>query len=274
MNPTHTCRIGAVEIGAGRLALIAGPCMAENLDLCLTVARHLRDICQRLDVGYIFKAGFDKANRSSLDTFRGPGLTDGLAWLGTVAQELGVPVLTDVHDTSQVSSVAEVADCLQIPAFLCRQTDLLVAAARTGRAVNIKKGQFMSPRDMGNAVTKVRSCNNNVLLTERGTFFGYNRLVCDIRSIPQMQEFAPVVFDATHSVQQPGGLGIASGGEREYAPLLGAAALAARADALFMETHTQPEKALSDAASQIPLEQMATILTRCLGIFHAARKDD
>ncbi len=274
MNPSQTCSIGPVEIGVGRLVLISGPCMAENLDLCLTVARHLQDICKQLNVGYVFKASFDKANRSSLDTFRGPGLTDGLAWLAAVAHEVGVPVLTDVHDTSQVSPVADVVDCLQIPAFLCRQTDLLVAAGNTGRAVNIKKGQFMAPWEMGNAAAKVRSCNNNnVLLTERGTFFGYNRLVSDMRSIPQMQEFAPVIFDATHSVQQPGGLGSASGGERKYAPLLAAAALAAGADALFLETHPRPDEALSDAASQIPLDQMERVITRCLNIFQVVRKD-
>ena len=274
MNPSQKCSIGAVEIGAGRLVLISGPCMAESLDLCLTTARHLHDLCQKLDVGFVFKASFDKANRSSLDTFRGPGLTDGLAWLGTVAREVGVPVLTDVHDTSQVSPVAEVVDCLQIPAFLCRQTDLLVAAGNTGRAVNVKKGQFMAPWDMSNAAAKIRSCNNdNILLTERGTFFGYNRQVSDMRSIPQMQQFAPVVFDATHSVQQPGGLGSASGGEREYAPLLAAAAVAAGADALFIETHPRPDEALSDAASQIPLDQMERVITRCLEIFQVVRKD-
>ncbi len=266
------CKIGPVEFGAGKLAIIAGPCMAESLDICMTVASRMKEICDSLSVSYIFKASFDKANRSSAESYRGPGIKDGLAWLKAVKQELDLPVVTDVHEPAEVSAVAEVADCLQIPAFLCRQTNLLVAAGQTGLPVNIKKGQFMAPWDMGNAVSKVQTAGSkNIMLTERGTFFGYNRLVSDMRSIPQMQQFAPVIFDATHSVQQPGGLGNASGGERQYAPMLANAAIAAGADGLFIETHPDPDKALSDAASQIALTEMETVLTRTAAIFSAAR---
>ncbi len=240
--------------------------------MCLEVAERLRDLCLRLGIGYVFKASYDKANRTSADGYRGPGLKTGLDWLAEVREKIGVPVLSDVHEVAQVAPAAEVLDCLQIPAFLCRQSDLLASAGRSGRAVNVKKGQFVSPADMRHAVEKVRRAGGEqVLLTERGTFFGYNRLVTDFRSIPQMRPFAPVVFDATHSIQEPGGLGEASGGRREYAPLLAAAAIAAGADALFVETHPDPEAAKSDAACQIPLEQMQPLLERCLAIFHAAR---
>ena len=267
-----TCRIGPITIGDGRLALIAGPCLAEDRTMCLEVAERLRDLCLRLEIGYVFKASYDKANRTSADGYRGPGLKTGLDWLAEVREKIGVPVLSDVHEVAQVAPAAEVLDCLQIPAFLCRQSDLLASAGRSGRAVNVKKGQFVSPADMRHAVEKVRRAGGEqVLLTERGTFFGYNRLVTDFRSIPQMRPFAPVVFDATHSIQEPGGLGEASGGRREYAPLLAAAAIAAGADALFVETHPDPEAAKSDAACQIPLEQMQPLLERCLAIFHAAR---
>ncbi|HUU59312.1 MAG TPA: 3-deoxy-8-phosphooctulonate synthase [Phycisphaerae bacterium] len=270
---TATAHIGPVAFGGGTLALIAGPCLAESLQLCLDVAGAVADICRRLEVGYVFKSSYDKANRTSPSGPRGPGLDKGLEWLGEVRRQLGVPVLSDVHETVQVDPVARVVDALQIPAFLCRQTDLLVAAGKTRRPVNIKKGQFMSPADMGLAVEKVRATgNDNVLLTERGTFFGYNRLVTDVRAIPQMQQFAPVVFDATHSVQEPGGLGSASGGQRQYAPLLAAAAVAAGADALFIETHPRPDEALSDAACQIPLAEMEPLLDRALAVFQATRQ--
>ncbi|MBN1556080.1 MAG: 3-deoxy-8-phosphooctulonate synthase [Phycisphaerae bacterium] len=275
MNKPDLCIIGDVTFGDGRLALISGPCMAESLELCLSVAHHMKSLCDRFGVGYVFKASFDKANRSSTDSHRGPGMKDGLAWLAKVAREVRVPVLTDIHEPHQAAPAAEVVDCLQIPAFLCRQTDLLIAAGKTGKAVNIKKGQFMAPWDMKHAVAKVNAyINHGVVLTERGTFFGYNRLVTDLRSIPQMQEFAPVIFDATHSVQQPGGLGAASGGEREYAPLLAKAALAAGADGLFIETHPAPEKALSDAASQIALNDMETVLQQCVAVFEAVRGNE
>jgi 2-dehydro-3-deoxyphosphooctonate aldolase (KDO 8-P synthase) len=267
------CEIGGLKVGRGNLVLIAGPCMAESLDLCRTVARTMKEICARLGIGYVFKASFDKANRSSAAGYRGPGLAKGLQWLSQVRSKLDLPVLTDVHEVAQVKPVAKTVDCLQIPAFLCRQTDLLVAAGESGKPVNIKKGQFMAPLDMKQAVEKVRSTgNHNVLLTERGTFFGYNRLVTDFRSIPQMRPFAPVVFDATHSVQEPGGLGgNASGGHREYAPLLARAAVAAGADALFIETHPDPDHAKSDAASQIPLREMEQVLTQCLAVFEACK---
>ena len=269
----HNCMIGDVEIGRGKLALIAGPCMAEGRDMCFMVAEKLAEICRALNISFIFKASFDKANRSSIAGYRGPGMEQGLKWLSEIRESLSVPVLTDIHEPSQADDIAAVVDCIQIPAFLCRQTDLLLAAGNTGKAVNVKKGQFMAPWEMGNVVEKIRSCDNgNILLTERGTFFGYNRLVNDFRSIPQMQEFAPVVFDATHSVQQPGGLGSASGGEREYAPILARAAAAAGVDAIFIETHPDPDEAKSDAASQIPLDEMSEVLGRIAAVHGAVRE--
>ena len=274
MTKPITCKIGEVEIPAETLVLIAGPCMAESLRMCFDVAREMADICRQLGIGYVFKASYDKANRTSVETCRGPGLKTGLDWLGEVKRQIGVPVLSDVHDVAQVHAAAEVLDCIQIPAFLCRQTDLLVAAGQSQRAVNIKKGQFMAPWDMAHAVAKVRSTgNDNVLVTERGTMLGYNRLVTDFRSVPQMQQFAPVVFDATHSIQEPGGLDGESGGQRRYAPVLAAAAMAAGADALFVETHPEPDKAKSDGACQIPLAEMPAFLARCLAIFAAARNN-
>lgn len=271
MTPPEPCHIGGAEFGGTDLSIIAGPCMAESLELCMEIAQTVSEICKQLGVGYVFKASFDKANRSSVESFRGPGLAKGLDWLAEVKAQLGLPVLTDIHEPAQAPDVAQVADALQIPAFLARQTDLVVAAAETGKPVNIKKGQFMAPWDMQNVVEKARSTGNHqVLLTERGTFFGYNRLVSDMRAIPQMQAYAPVVFDATHSVQQPGGLGNASGGDREFVPVLAAAAMAAGADALFLETHPRPDEAKSDAASQLPLNQMECVLKRCLAIRQAA----
>lgn len=272
MTDGPTCRIGPVTIGAGRLALIAGPCVAESLKLCLEVAAALADLCRRLDIGYVFKASYDKANRSAGSSYRGPGLKVGLQWLGKVAQAVGVPVLSDVHEPSQVPPAAEVLDCVQIPALLCRQTDLLAAAGASGRAVNIKKGQFMAAWDMPNAVEKVRAAGGReVLLTERGTCFGYNRLVTDFCGLAHMRQYAPVAFDATHSVQEPAALGSRSGGHPESAGLLAAAAMAAGADALFIETHPLPAEAKSDAASMIPLGQMEPLLRRCLAVFQAAR---
>ena len=272
MNP-NPCAIGPVVVGNRRLAVIAGPCMAESLELCMQVAEQMSGICRRLGIGYVFKASYDKANRSSGSSYRGPGLEQGLAWLSAVRQAFNVPVLTDIHTVEQAAPVAAVVDCLQIPAFLCRQTDLLLAAAATGKPVNVKKGQFMAPWDMKQAVEKIRAAGNaQVMLTERGTFFGYNRLVTDFRGIAQMRQYAPVVFDATHSVQEPGGLGDASGGQRQFAPLLASASLAAGADALFIETHPRPDEALSDAASQIPLAQMEQTLTRCLAVYQAANQ--
>jgi len=271
---SHTCKIGPVLIGSGSLVVIAGPCVAESLELCLSVAERVAKICRRLGVGYVFKASYDKANRSSAESFRGPGLAKGLEWLSAVRERTGAAVLSDVHEVGQVAPAAEVLDCIQIPAFLCRQSDLLTEAGKSNCPVNIKKGQFMAPWDMRGAVEKVRRAGGEqVLLTERGTSFGYNRLVTDFRAIPQMQQFAPVAFDATHSVQEPGALGDVSGGRREYAPVLAAAAMAAGADALFIETHPEPQKAKSDAATQIPLGQLEQVLRQCLAIFTAARNN-
>ncbi|NQU75565.1 MAG: 3-deoxy-8-phosphooctulonate synthase [Planctomycetes bacterium] len=265
---THTCTLGTVTIGKGTLALIAGPCMAESLDLCLRVAETMNGLCHSLGVGYVFKASYDKANRSASGAYRGPGLAKGLKWLAQVRKTIGCPVLSDVHEVNQCAEAGEVLDGLQIPAFLCRQTDLIVEAAKTGKCVNIKKGQFMAPWDMCNAIEKVHAAgNDNALVTERGTFFGYNRLVSDLRAIVQMQAFAPVCFDATHSVQEPGGLGTASGGRREYAETLALAAMATGADALFIETHPEPDAARSDAASQIALSDMGGVVRRCLAVF-------
>ncbi|NBB95526.1 MAG: 3-deoxy-8-phosphooctulonate synthase [Planctomycetes bacterium] len=270
LSRVDVCTIGGVGFGGEGLSIIAGPCMAESLDLCLHVARTVKDICGELGIGYVFKASFDKANRSSVSSYRGPGLETGLEWLAEVGQTVGVPVLTDIHEPGQATLVAQAVDCLQIPAFLARQTDLLVTAGETGKPVNVKKAQFMAPWDMQNVVEKVQSTGNDqILLTERGTSFGYNRLVSDMRSIPQMQVYAPVVFDATHSVQQPGGLGNASGGDREFVPVLAAAAIAAGADALFLETHLDPDNARSDAASQLATKDMASVLKTCLAIYKA-----
>jgi len=272
LKTRRSCSIASIVIPSQTPVLIAGPCMAESLDMCLAIAQRMIDLCAELGVPYVFKASYDKANRTSADTCRGPGLDTGLAWLAEVKRQLNVPVLSDVHDVAQVAPAAEVLDCIQIPAFLCRQTDLLVAAGESGRAVNIKKGQFMAPWDMAAAVNKVRATgNDNVMVTERGTTFGYNRLVTDVRAIPEMQLFAPVVFDATHSTQEPGALGGESGGQRRYATILAAAALAAGADALFVEVHPDPDNAKSDAACQLPLDRMPPFLARCLAIAKAAR---
>ena len=256
-----------------RLFLIAGPCAIENEALCLRVADTLAKTCRRLDIFYVFKASFDKANRTSAKTFRGPGLEEGLRVLAKVRAECGVPVLTDIHNEAQAAIAGGVVDILQIPAFLCRQTDLIEAAARTGRILNLKKGQFLSPAEMGQVVAKARGAGaKKILLTERGTTFGYHNLVADLRSIPIMQRFGcPVVFDATHSVQLPGGGGDQSSGQREFAPVLARAALAAGADGLFIETHPQPDQALSDGPNMIPLAEMPALLRGLWKIFKAAR---
>jgi len=267
-----TCHVGKVEIGKGKIGLIAGPCVAESRDLCLSVAEHLVGVAGKHKIGLVFKASFDKANRSSLSSYRGPGMDQGLKWLDEVAAEFSIPVLTDIHEPGQAETVAEVVDCIQIPAFLCRQTDLFVAAGNTGKAVNVKKGQFMSPESMKNIVEKIRAAQNtDILLTERGTFFGYNRLVNDFRSIPLMQDYAPVVFDATHSIQLPGSLGVASGGQKEFVPVLARAAAAAGADAFFLETHPSPDKALSDAASQVPLDEVEELVGDIMKIITALK---
>ena len=257
-----------------RLFLIAGPFVIESEKLCLQTAASLKKICSHLGIFYVFKASFDKANRTSGKSFRGIGLDGGLKILGKVRAEFGVPVLTDIHNESHAAVVGEVVDILQIPAFLCRQTDLIEAAAVTGQIVNIKKGQFLSPAEMGQVVDKARRAGaDKILLTERGTTFGYNNLVADMRSIPIMQRTGcPAVFDATHSVQLPGGGGDKSSGQREFAPVLARAALAAGANGLFIETHPRPDKALSDGPNMIPLAEMPALLKGLLKIFEAVKK--
>lgn len=248
-----------------KLFLIAGPCVIESAELCFAIARHVKGVCEKLGIAYVFKASFDKANRSSNASFRGPGLTDGLVVLERVKRELGVPVLTDVHETAQVPVAAKVVDILQVPAFLARQTDLLVACGQSGRTVNIKKGQFMSPQEMGNAVEKVRAAGgSDVLLTERGTFFGYNRLVNDFTGLAVMKQLGcPVVFDITHSTQQPAGQGNQSGGNPQFSPMLARAAVAAGVDGLFLECHSDPRHAKSDAATMLSLDDVEPLLTQC-----------
>jgi 2-dehydro-3-deoxyphosphooctonate aldolase (KDO 8-P synthase) len=253
-----------------RLILIAGPCVIESSDgsECFEVARTLREITDKLGITYIFKASYDKANRTSAKSFRGPGMDEGLSILRRLGEKFGVPVLTDVHTEEQARRAAEVVDVLQIPAFLCRQTDLIITAIKTGCVVNIKKGQFLSPAEMGQVVRKaVEAGGDKLLVTERGTTFGYNNLVADMRSIPIMREFGfPVIFDATHSVQLPGGGGDKSTGQREFAPVLARAAIAAGADGLFIETHPNPATALSDGPNMIPLSEMAGLLAQLLRV--------
>jgi 2-dehydro-3-deoxyphosphooctonate aldolase (KDO 8-P synthase) len=260
---TNIVEIGKIQIGTGKdLALIAGPCVIESAENVDQIACRLLEICGDLGVPLIFKASFDKANRTSIDSYRGPGLKEGLKILADIKAKYDLPVLTDVHEQSQVDAVAEVVDVIQIPAFLSRQTDLLLAAAKTGRAVNVKKGQFMAPEDMTNAVNKLKAGGcRNILLTDRGTSFGYHNLVADMRGIPIMAGTGcPVIFDATHSVQRPAGAGSISGGDREFIPVLARAAVAAGCDALFMEVHPQPERGLSDAATMWPLEKLSDLL--------------
>ncbi|MEQ8924236.1 MAG: 3-deoxy-8-phosphooctulonate synthase [Fulvivirga sp.] len=251
----------SIELGNDKLVLFSGPCAAESLELCVEVGEKVKSICQKLDIAYVFKASFDKANRTSVNSYRGQGLEKGLKILETVKSKLNVPVVTDIHESYQAAEVATVADVLQIPAFLCRQTDLLIAAAETGKMVKVKRGQFMAPEDMQYAVSKVKDSGNpNVCLTERGVSFGYHNLVVDMRALPTMRQFAPVVFDVTHSVQQPGGMGGTSGGQRQFAPFLARAAAAVGVDGFFIETHPNPSKALSDGPNMIPLNEMEGFL--------------
>jgi len=260
---TRQIQVGEVQIGGnGPLALIAGPCVIESEEHVLRMAESLKDLAVRLSIPFIFKASFDKANRSSPSSFRGPGLREGLRILQRVRAQIRVPVLTDIHEAGQIEEAASVVDILQIPAFLCRQTDLMMAAAATHKPLNIKKGQFLSPWEVGNIIDKVRSCGNeNIMITERGVCFGYNNLVVDMRSLPIMAAFGyPVVFDATHSVQLPGKGGQCSSGEREYVPALARAAVAAGCDALFMEVHDQPDQALCDAPNMLSLESLALLV--------------
>jgi 2-dehydro-3-deoxyphosphooctonate aldolase (KDO 8-P synthase) len=265
-------KAGDVEFGEGKpLVLIAGPCVIESRELCIEVGSRVAQIAKELGVPYIFKSSFDKANRTSVQSYRGPGLEKGLEILGDVKSRLQVPVLTDVHEVWQVKPASQVVDILQIPAFLCRQTDLIVAAAETGKCVNIKKGQFQAPWDMKNSVDKARSTGNyNICVTERGVSFGYNTLVVDMTSLPILRSLGcAVVFDATHSVQRPGGMGQCSGGAREFIPYLARAAAAVGIDALFMEVHPDPDKALCDAASMLSLAELPSVLSDVLAIRRA-----
>ncbi len=261
--------VGKSVIGKGKpLALISGPCVIESKEHTFECVERLLEITAKRNVSFIFKASYDKANRSSGNSFRGPGLEEGLSILQEVRQKYSVPVISDIHLLEHVTQAAKVLDILQIPAFLCRQTDLIVEAALTGKPLHIKKGQFMAPWDMGNVVNKIRSCSNNgIILCERGASFGYNNLVSDMRSLAVLQSFGvPVSFDASHSTQLPGGLGTSSGGQREFIPLLARAAVASGIQALFIETHTCPEKALSDSASVFPLDDLGRLLDTLIPI--------
>jgi 2-dehydro-3-deoxyphosphooctonate aldolase (KDO 8-P synthase) len=269
--PMERVQVGGAVFGDPGLCLIAGPCVAESLGLCEEIAGQVRDWCAALSIGYVFKASFDKANRSSGSGIRGPGLESGLDILAEVRRSIGVPVLTDIHESYQAAPTAEVVDVLQIPAFLCRQTDLLLAAAATGRAVNVKKGQFLAPWDMANVVEKLRAAGcSGVLVTERGVSFGYNTLVTDFRALPQLRALgAPVIYDATHSVQQPGGRGSSSGGDRRFVPPLSRAAAAVGIDGLFLEVHPDPDHAPSDGPNMLHLPDLPALLETILAIREA-----
>ncbi len=255
-------------------SLIAGPCVIESEDLVMTVAAQMKEITEKLEIPYTFKASFDKANRTSIHSFRGPGIEEGLCILQNVKDTYGLPICTDIHEPWQAEQAAEVCDILQIPAFLCRQTDLLVAAAKTGKCINIKKAQFLAPWDMKNCVEKVReSGNNNVMLCERGSVFGYNTLVVDMTGLRVMKGFGvPVIFDATHSVQKPGGNGTSTGGNREYVEYLAKAAIAVGVDGLFMETHPDPDHALSDGPNMVPLGEMKSLLAKLQRVYSAVQE--
>ncbi|MDD6598294.1 3-deoxy-8-phosphooctulonate synthase [Anaerovibrio sp.] len=271
----NTVQVGNFSIGNGQpLALLAGPCVLEGLERCLLIGRTIKEITGRLGMPYVFKASFDKANRSSFNGFRGPGLKKGLEMLKTIKDELQVPIVTDVHTEEQIKPVSKVADIIQIPAFLCRQTDLLYAAAQSGCVVNVKKGQFMAPGDMRNVVDKLHEGGcAQMLLTERGATFGYNNLVVDMRTFPIMRSFGyPVVFDGTHSVQLPGGAGTCSAGNREFVPNLVRAAVGAGVDALFMEVHDNPEEALCDGPNMVYLDKLEDLLKDAIAIHEIVRK--
>ena len=274
MTQIKPVKLNNFEIGADKLTILAGPCAIESRDILFTVAEALKKLTQELGINYVFKSSFDKANRSSIKSFRGPGLEKGLEMLAEVKKEFNLPIVTDIHLPEQAEPVAEVADILQIPAFLCRQTDLLVAAAKTGKIVNIKKGQFLAPAQMKPLAQKViDSGNDRVLFTDRGTSFGYNNLVVDMRGIPIMQEMGvPVVFDATHSVQLPGGCGDCSSGERQYVSTLAKAAMAAGAKALFFEVHPEPDKALCDGPNMLSIDMAKDVFKICNDIFKLVNK--
>ena len=271
---TTAVKIGNITVGGGApLVLIAGPCVLEGAERTLKIGREIQAIAGRLGIPYIFKASFDKANRSSFHAFRGPGLTEGLKMLAEIKKTLEVPVLSDIHEASQAGPASAVLDVLQIPAFLCRQTDLLHASAQTGLPVNVKKGQFLSPAEMKNVVTKLEESGcRSILLTERGSSFGYNNLVVDMRSLAILRSFGyPVVFDATHSVQLPGGGGDRSAGQREFVPVLARAAAAVGIDALFLEVHDDPAEALSDGPNMVPLSELESLLIQVLAVDRAVR---
>ena len=266
-------KLNNFEIGANKLTILAGPCAAESMDILRTTAEGLKKVCEELDINYVFKSSFDKANRSSITSYRGPGLEKGLEMLAKIKSEFELPIVTDIHHPEQATIVAEVADILQIPAFLCRQTDLLVAAAKTGKIVNIKKGQFLAPQQMKSLVKKVEdSGNKQIMLTDRGVTFGYGNLVVDFRAIPIMKEFGyPVVFDATHSVQMPGSNGDSTGGDRRFVPTLANAAMAAGADVLLFEVHPEPDKALCDGPNMLALSDAKKVFGKCKEIFEIVR---
>ncbi len=266
-------KIGSVEAGGSDLFLIAGPCVVESETHALKMAEAIRDAAALFDIPFIFKASYDKANRTSGNSYRGPGMEEGLRVLERVRREIGTPVLTDVHEAAQIKMASEVADVLQIPAFLSRQTDLITEAARSGRAVNIKKGQFLAPHDMKNAIDKVTSQNNHrVMVTERGASFGYNNLVVDFRGFPIMREFGyPVVFDVTHSLQRPGGMGATSGGDSQFIEYMARAGVACGVDGVFMEVHDNPSQALSDGPNSLPLERLAPLLQALRAIHYIVR---
>lgn len=271
----HEVDLGTFKVGGSHPhMLIAGPCVIESEQLVLETAHQIAEIARAVGMPYVFKSSYDKANRSSIHSFRGPGLREGMAILRKVKEQVKVPVLTDVHSIDEATQAAEVADILQIPAFLCRQTDLLVAAAKTGRTVNVKKGQFLSPWEMSNVVKKLEECGTSkILLTERGSSFGYNNLVVDMRALPVMRGFGyPVIFDATHSVQLPGGSGTRSSGQREFITPLASAAAAAGCDGFFMEVHPHPDTALSDGPNMVPLQQLKPLLERLIQICRVAGK--
>ena len=266
-------KVGDQLIGKTRFFLIAGPCVLESESLALKIAEYMKEVCEKLHIPYIFKSSYDKANRTSIRSYRGPGLIQGLEMLSRVKRELEIPVLTDIHSVDEAGIAAEVVDVIQIPAFLCRQTDIVVSAARSGRPINIKKAQFLAPWDVKHVIDKALSVGNQkILITERGTLFGYNNLVVDMRSIPTMSAWGfPVVFDATHSVQLPGGQGSSSGGQRQFVSTLARAAIAAGADGLFIEVHEAPDKALCDGPNSLALDQVPELLEVLLDIYNTVR---
>lgn len=274
MEKIKHIKLNNFEISSEKLTILAGPCAIETMEILDITAKKLKEITQKLDINFVFKSSFDKANRTSLTSYRGPGITKGLEMLSEIKEKYKIPIVTDIHTPDQAKLAAEVADIIQIPAFLCRQTDLLVAAAKTGKIINIKKGQFLAPEQMLQLVKKVEdSGNHQILITDRGTSFGYNNLVVDFRSIPIMHQFGyPIVFDATHSVQLPGANGISSGGDRKFVPVLAKSAMAAGADVLFFEIHPEPDKALCDGANMIALDKAEELFKICKDIHDLVRR--